>query len=833
MDHGIVADVLLPLNGQWQLSNGSVSLSATVPGDLITDLEQGGVIGDPLYELNFKTAAWDVGNWTYTLTFAAPASIRASGTVWLVFEGVKMVADVSLNGVWLGYFNDQFLRYTFGVDASSLLATGNVLSVSFPPFSDPRGATQRLMGCSGGWDWAPFSGTFVNKTVGTFSKAIWRPVYLAGAAEGSAAITHVSPRTYYKGAYPTSPLTDSSHGDFEVRVEVHFEAGAGGAQGMLAVSGGWPGGTAVSVPVTLPAGNSSTTVVLTAADNAVKLWWPAQTPGNQTRYPVSVTFTPQGGAPVQDSRQVGFRVFTLVTGNDTDPSTLINRDGQDHFTMRFKVNGADIWSRGSNMIPMEEMEGRTSTAALRRLVQSAVEGGFNTFRLWGGGIFQYDAWYDACDEMGMLIYHDMMYVQGHLPTANEMQRQEIIYQVRRLAHHPSIAIWDGCNECGGHGIYADFVMTTVVGEDTSRTPWPACPANGWTSGVDALWGLPNGSPLGLQPRGEPVPGLAEQQWLSTAQSGPCSAQTPEAAIAMGCSGAGDSCTYIPNQDYAGGAGGPHGTAASAAECCALCAATPQCQVGVLQGTGCYFKTLADSLSPQYKEGVLAAWPAGRTPTPPSKPPAGCAKQYSLELHGYYQHGDGYRTVNSKDGVLGSYNVNMPPTLLGQALTGPHCPGTFSSEFGGVAQSSWESLNPTLAPENWGLHNAAMAQRNYAVDNFVVATANTPWPAGFDNVTGEVPLKGQLYFAMLGQALFVKSAIEARRSSNNFGTIIWQFNVSRERLVHKVGRLHVTHTALAHTHTHTHTHTHHHSLPFACTSRKSGPQGGGAALSMAL
>ena len=65
------------------------------------------------------------------------------------------------------------------------------------------------------------------------------------------------------------------------------------------------------------------------------------------------------------------------------------------------------------MIPMEEMEGRTSAGGLRRLVQSAAEGGFNTFRLWGGGIFQFDAWYDACDEFGILIYHDMMFAQGN------------------------------------------------------------------------------------------------------------------------------------------------------------------------------------------------------------------------------------------------------------------------------------------------------------------------------------------------------------------------------------------------------------------------------------
>jgi hypothetical protein len=147
----------------------------------------------------------------------------------------------------------------------------------------------------------------------------------------------------------------------------------------------------------------------------------------------------------------------------------------------------------------------------------------------------------------------------------------------------------------------------------------------------------------------------------------------------------------------------------------------------------------------------------------------------LETHGYYQHGDGYKTVNSKDGLLSPFSVNQPPVMGTMAVSGPACPGTYASEFGAVAISSWESLSPTLAPEHYGLHNAAMAQRNYAVDNFVVATANTPWPSGFDNATGQLALQKALYFAMLGQALWVKSDIEGRKSSNSFGTIIWQFN----------------------------------------------------------
>jgi hypothetical protein len=89
---------------------------------------------------------------------------------------------------------------------------------------------------------------------------------------------------------------------------------------------------------------------------------------------------------------------------------------------------------------------------------------------------------------------------------------------------PAHALISSCtsDECGGGGIYADFVMTTVVSEDTSRPPWPSCPANGWTSGVDALWGLPNGSPLGLQPRLAAASG--GEEWQQLVLRGGCSAQ---------------------------------------------------------------------------------------------------------------------------------------------------------------------------------------------------------------------------------------------------------------------------------------------------------------------
>jgi hypothetical protein len=732
----------------WTVSNGTHTVPARVPGDLITDLAAGGIIAaDPLFELNFKGNAWDSCNWTYTTSFILAADVASSSQILLVFDGIKMVSDVALNGVPLGYTADQFLRYSFDVTASAKRTGANVLTVSFPTGADERNVEQRWMSCSGGWDWAPYSDNFAAGAK-AFSKGIWHSVSLVGVA--SVAIEHVSPRVFYKGAYPSTPLSDTAHGDFSVDVVYHLSANAP-TQGTLLAAGAW--GAQAPLNVTVPAGASNFTVTLAAANNSVSLWWPAQTSGGaQTLYNITASFTPStgGAAIIATTRRIGFRVFTLVPGNDTDPSSLAGLDGQDGFTMRFKVNGADIWSRGANMIPMEELEGRHSDAAHRRLVQSAAEGGFNTFRLWGGGIFQHDAWYDACDDFGILIYHDAMYAQGnHAPAATPMQTAELLYQVRRLAEHPSIVVWDGCNECNGHGIYADFVMTTIAGEDPARSPWPSCPAVGWASGVDRLSSLPNGSPLGLQPR------------LSAGTVATNNVNTTS------------SCQLVPGEDYDAGSVGPlpHPSAASPEDCCAKCAAHDGCWAATFASGSCWFKTKAQTLLPSPNDGVTGVWPPGHGPAPPGTLSCG---NVPYESHGYYQHGEGFKTVNSQSN-LEPFDLNSPPVFGQASLTGTGvCKGTYASEFGGVAISSFESLSPTLDSSHWGLHAPPMSERNYAVDNFVMSIANLSWPADFVAI-GEADFKGKLYFAMLAQALWIKSTIENRRTANSWGCIVWQFN----------------------------------------------------------
>eukprot|EP00663_Eupelagonemidae_sp_cell21sb_P007441 gene7441-6935_t len=160
------------------------TIPATVPGDLVTDLENEGLIPDPLTDSNFRNASmWNGPLWKYKKGFARPA---AAGEVLLVFEGIKMGAQISLNGVALGNATDQFVRWIFPV--GQMLKASNEIEVAF----DRRiSAGGRFMAASGGWDWAPYSHLRDVDGNQMFTRGVWKSVYLVGVPAGGAAITYV------------------------------------------------------------------------------------------------------------------------------------------------------------------------------------------------------------------------------------------------------------------------------------------------------------------------------------------------------------------------------------------------------------------------------------------------------------------------------------------------------------------------------------------------------------------------------------------------------------------------------------------------------------------
>lgn len=711
-----------------------LTIPAVVPGDLITDLQAAGQIGDPLYEKNFLNASiWDRYNWTYRASFAIDEPPWNMSQLLLVFDGIKMGAKILVNGHQVGEAVDQFVRYSFNLLVPEYgLSYGseapNILEVTFDPSINVGG---RFMACTGGWDWAAYSHTYQGGAH-TFSKGIWKAVYLATSMTSGAAITDVVPQVFYTGAYPVEPLVEKEHGGFRVDVRVFLSASRATA-GILSLTPSWDV-PEVSHFLNVPAGESNATLTLYAPADKIALWWPVGM-GDQPLYNVSVRFAYGAGAgtrAVESTRTIGFRYAALVTGNDTDPAYVdfaAKSEGTSTHGMYFRVNvharlnasnerrapllcprrrrregsclpnlgylpnmgptaltlslplsltptlppsqGAVILAKGANTIPMEELEGRLSDAAHVALVEAAVGARFNMLRVWGGGMFLPEAFYNACDALGVLVYHDMQYAQeGHAPSMTLTQEMELRHMVRRLASHTAIIIWDGCNECQvvmdtPTGIYATFVMTLVAEEDASRSVWPSCPAKGWSTGVRMLDALPNGNTL------------------TTPKEGP-----------------------------------------------------------------------------------------------------------TIETHGPYQHGSGFPAVNGNKRMQ-LFDPNIP-IKVATGPTGPTLPNVFASEFGAIQYSSFESMASTLAPEHWALHGGqpydtceggfasqcegvnVMAERNYPCDSLINVYFGMH-PDSYFNTTGEVPFKRQLYQCLLSSALNIKQDIETRRSKNELGILVWQFN----------------------------------------------------------
>ena len=780
-----------------------LQINASVPGDLLTDLQRAGVIADPWLDTTWikNSSLWAEHVWTYStnfsvgdaslLTGADGAAAAMAATTLLTFDGVKMGATVRVNGRVVGVLRDQFLRYSFPLDATALGLKGddeagqasNRLSVTFGLGDVPEEG--RFMACTGGWDWAPFSYTSTVCTsanqhgCNTLSKGLWKSVYVSEVAAGAVAITHVTPHTTYAGAYPTAPLADGAgaHGGFRVNVTAHLWAPPGGATGVLSVAGSWEGGGGGhggggnrSAPLTLPAGDSRVSLQLAATAAQVKLWWPAGV-GEQPLYNVSAIWTPASSTAAAATtatgssaattatgssaaaaaaaaatttttavRRLGFRVFALVSINDTDPAAVaaaavaVSNVTGTH-GMFFRVNGAAIYSRGANMIPMEELEGRLDGEAHRILVQSAADAGMNTLRVWGGGIFYPTSFYDACDEHGLLVYHDMQYAStgggSHGPIATPTQDAELRHQIRRLSHHPAIVLWDGANEVityeylltsaflllllaysrltpqlvstpkssteqvtvqpnSSAYVFATFVMTVVAQEDQTRVVWPASPAAGWVTGVSMLYQTPNlHEPGGMN--------------LTTKHGG-----------------------HI--------------------------------------------------------------WNMG------------------IETHAPYQLGSGWPTVNGgvKDECFVNPDTGSGVTLPNVFKRGPAGSGSggvaqrniYASEFGTGGSSSFESMSGALSPQHWGLHGGMaadecsapdmcigehnctgrnpMTQRNYGCDGQIRMYWGNRTAVDLD-ATGAAAFKGQLYQCQLTQAIVLKQVYEARRAQNQLGHLIWMLN----------------------------------------------------------
>ncbi|XP_047201012.1 beta-mannosidase [Girardinichthys multiradiatus] len=434
----------LSLNGKWRLSNsnGSLLLPAEVPGCVHSALQQQRYIQDPYFRFNDLLYRWiALDNWTYTTTFTGSPQIRIKHKVLLIFDGVDTVASISLNGIILGKTDNMFRRYDFSV--RDLLNDGeNVLEVSFfspvlyaskrwkahssytvPPECPPdvqKGECHvnfiRKEQSSFSWDWGP---SF--PTVG-----LWKGVRL----EAFDILQFIQ--------LSSLPLYNHSCSQWRLQAEL-----------LVDVVQTFDGKVELSIPeldskqtfqMRFLQGRLNYNFTLNINQSReVKLWWPSGH-GDQPFYLLTVRGFLGRFLILSKESKVFFRTVELVQ----EPVV-----GSPGLSFYFRVNGRQVFLKGSNWIPAHSFQDQVTPASLRNLLRSTADANMNALRVWGGGVYEQDLFYDICDELGIMVWQDFMFACAMYPTEDDFiqtVREEVAQQVQRLKSHPSIIIWSGNNE---------------------------------------------------------------------------------------------------------------------------------------------------------------------------------------------------------------------------------------------------------------------------------------------------------------------------------------------------------------------------------------------------
>jgi beta-mannosidase len=421
------------LAGKWQFRQSGVSgeladwMPAQAPGGVHTDLMTAGKIPDPFVADHEKAVMWVAeSDWEYRCVFRPQAGLAGEERLWLVFDGLDTVAEVRLNGQILGKSENMFRRYAWEV--KDLLADGeNELLVAFSSpvkYMQARFAKRPLLGvsqaiegapyirkapCQFGWDWGPML-----PPVG-----IWKDVRLEGRSAAKLENVHLR----------------QAHTPGKAIVSADLQAGQWDAAPLAAkLILTAPDGAQWLAEAPLSAGKARLEVTI----EQPQLWWPNGY-GAQPLYDVEVRLEKPGQLCDQRSYKLGLR-------------TLEHRRQKDQWgeSFTFVVNGVPVFAKGANWIPADSFPTRLSDAHLERLIRDAAATHQNMLRVWGGGFYEEDRFYDLCDRYGILVWQDGIFACSIYPLDQQEFLDnlypEVIENVRRLRHHACLALWCGNNE---------------------------------------------------------------------------------------------------------------------------------------------------------------------------------------------------------------------------------------------------------------------------------------------------------------------------------------------------------------------------------------------------
>nr|WP_035453389.1 glycoside hydrolase family 2 protein [Alicyclobacillus herbarius] len=454
--------------------NGEEWLPAQVPGSVYLDLLRAGRIPDPFYRDN-ELRVFDVAkqDYVYEREFSVDERLMACDRVLLTCLGLDTLAEIEINGTPVARTDNMHRTYEFEI--KSLLQVGqNRIRVVFrsalnyildknadDPLWGPEDSVEgfphlRKGHYMFGWDWGPKIPDL----------GIWRDIYIRGYETGR--IEDVRIDQHHRAGQVTL--------DVHVDVEVWQDAALD-----LVVEVTAPDGQVQSVRRVAGVGG-----LVTVEIENPKLWWPNGY-GEQPLYDVQVRLEQGGQTRDERNLRIGLRTIRLVRESDAWGESFL-----------FEVNGLRIFACGANYIPEDNLLSRRSLEKTRRLLEDCVAANFNFIRVWGGGLYPEDYFYDLCDELGLVVWQDFMFACGVYRLTPEFEaniRQEAIDNLRRLRHHASLGLLCGNNEMEVAWVEWQFPKSDDLRQDYLRmfeqvlaevaraeAPqvdyWPASPSSG-------------------------------------------------------------------------------------------------------------------------------------------------------------------------------------------------------------------------------------------------------------------------------------------------------------------------------------------------------------------
>lgn len=465
----------LPLaDAEWSFrdtTSGSPWRSAVVPGCVHRDLHRLGLIPDPFFAANELGLRWiEERDWEYRCRFTVPPAVLAEEMVELASDGLDTVATLTLNGRVVARTDNMFQTHRWPV--KSWLRPGrNELRIRFASaaryvrthrpghrpreLSDSVGGMTRLrkQQCQFGWDWGP---RFV--TCG-----VWRDLRLEAWTGNRLEHVHVAQHHARDGRVTlgfTPEFVRAPEGNVTYYVTLIF----------------------AGKPVAKAAGRGGK---LTVAVPDPQLWWPSGQ-GAQPLYEAELVACDAAGREIGCwRRRIGLRTLALERKRD--------RGGE---SFRFVVNGRPIFAKGANWIPMHAFVAGLTRTDYERDLRSAAAAHINMVRVWGGGVYENDAFYDLCDELGLLVWQDFMFACTRYPADRAFRasvQAEAEQQVRRLHHRACLALWCGNNEIAQlnpelaksgrarreyDAVFHRVLPDAVAAHDSTTAYWPSSPWRG-------------------------------------------------------------------------------------------------------------------------------------------------------------------------------------------------------------------------------------------------------------------------------------------------------------------------------------------------------------------